>query len=154
MVLQVKFDVWHGRSVLNPLGPQAADVTLYRDFLATAAADISFETLPRETEWKQESMRWCGKVVPMPRLTAWYGDEGREYSYSGINGPPKPWMSTLLGMKAAVEGTTGIEFNSVLLNNYRDGRDSVSRHSDHEAALGTNPVAASVSQGRWLASRV
>ncbi|MFM5982088.1 MAG: alpha-ketoglutarate-dependent dioxygenase AlkB, partial [Sphaerospermopsis kisseleviana] len=38
-------------------------------------------------------------------------------------------------------------FNSVLLNLYRDGKDSVSWHSDDEPELGKNPIIASVSFG-------
>ena len=38
-------------------------------------------------------------------------------------------------------------FNSLLLNLYRDGRDSIGFHADDEKELGRNPVVASVSLG-------
>jgi alkylated DNA repair dioxygenase AlkB len=40
-----------------------------------------------------------------------------------------------------------VEFNSVLLNLYRDGNDSISWHTDAEKELGINPVIASVNFG-------
>jgi alkylated DNA repair dioxygenase AlkB len=41
----------------------------------------------------------------------------------------------------------GVEFNSVLANRYRDGRDCMGWHSDAEPELGPAPVIASVSLG-------
>ncbi len=84
----------------------------------------------------------------MPRLTAWYGDEGRTYAYSGIVQTPIPWNDTLLTIKNRIEPLSNTIFNSVLLNRYRNGNDSVSWHSDDERELGKNPVIASVSFGQ------
>ena len=42
---------------------------------------------------------------------------------------------------------TGIGFNSVLANLYRDGRDRMGWHSDDERELGPRPVIASLSLG-------
>lgn len=49
--------------------------------------------------------------------------------------------------EGVAEGLAGQRFNSVLLNLYRDGRDSVSWHADNEPGLGRNPVIASLSLG-------
>jgi len=54
----------------------------------------------------------------------------------------------LLSLKEKVEQAAGKCFNSVLLNYYRDGNDSVAWHSDKESVLGKNPVIASVSFGQ------
>jgi alkylated DNA repair dioxygenase AlkB len=51
-------------------------------------------------------------------------------------------------LKEKVEAVAQIKFNSVLLNYYRDGNDSVAWHSDRESVLGKNPIIASVSFGR------
>jgi alkylated DNA repair dioxygenase AlkB len=85
--------------------------------------------------------------MPLPRLTAWYGDAGKSYSYSGLTVHPEPWTATLLQIKGRVESAAMVSFNSVLLNFYRSGQDSVSWHSDDEPELGTNPVIGSVSFG-------
>ena len=50
-------------------------------------------------------------------------------------------------VKDRVEEQTGLSFNSVLANLYRDGKDSVAWHADDEAQLGKDPVIASVSFG-------
>ncbi len=60
---------------------------------------------------------------------------------------PQPWNSVLIIVKEKVEAIAHTRFNSVLLNLYRDGRDSVGWHSDDEPELGKNPVIASVSFG-------
>jgi alkylated DNA repair dioxygenase AlkB len=83
-----------------------------------------------------------------PRLTAWYGELGTDYSDSGKIANPMPWTSELLMIKELVEPLAGIKFNSVLLNYYRDGNDSVAWHSDKERILGKHPVIASVSFGQ------
>ena len=83
--------------------------------------------------------------MPIPRLTAWHGAAG--YVYSGIRLTPAAWTPPLLELKALAERLAGERFNSVLLNLYRDGRDSVSWHADNEPGLGRDPVIASLSLG-------
>jgi alkylated DNA repair dioxygenase AlkB len=99
------------------------------------------------TVWRQESFTLYGKTINFPRLTAWFGDEGTSYVYSGIRNIPLPWTPAILEVKAAIEPPSGVVFNSVLLNRYRTGRDSVSWHADDEPEFGENPVIASVSFG-------
>src|SRR5262245_31209447 len=62
---------------------------------------------------------------PQPRLTAYYGDEGVTYRYSRAIHQPVPWTAALLAVKGLVEEASGATFNSLLLNRYRDGQDSV-----------------------------
>jgi len=134
-------------TLLEHLPMPDADVTFYRDFYSPDESERLFHDLSENIQWKQESARFGGKAVPLPRLTAWYGDAGKSYSYSGITVHPLPWTDTLLDIKARVEGVANVTFNSVLLNFYRGERDSVAWHSDDEPELGTNPVIASVSFG-------
>lgn len=98
-----------------------------------------------ETGWKSETITLWGKQHAQPRLTAWHGD--KPYRYSGLTLEPLPFTPLLLGLKAAVEAASGACFNSVLLNYYRDGRDSMGMHSDDEPELGPAPVIASLSFG-------
>ncbi len=83
----------------------------------------------------------------MPRLTAWYGDEGAVYTYSGLKNAPAPWNAPLLELRTLVEDAAGARFNSVLLNRYRSGNDGMGWHADNERELGATPVIASVSLG-------
>lgn len=86
-----------------------------------------------------------GRRIALPRLTAWYGEHG--YRYSGIRHQPAPLTPTLAVLKSSIEAIAKRGFNSVLLNLYRDGRDSMGWHSDDEAALGPEPEIASLSLG-------
>lgn len=98
-------------------------------------------------QWRRDHIRMFGKLVPIPRFSAWYGDEGMVYTYSGLKLEPNPWNAGLLHFKAAVEQVAQTTFNSVLLNWYRDGQDSMGWHADDEPELGPNPIIASVNLG-------
>ncbi|MDB4904083.1 MAG: alpha-ketoglutarate-dependent dioxygenase AlkB [Mucilaginibacter sp.] len=98
--------------------------------------------------WQQRIVTMYGKQIITPRLTAWYGDTGSDYTFSGTKFDPLPWTKELLLIKRKVETIAGINFNSVLLNYYRNGNDSVAWHSDDENELGVNPVIASLSFGQ------
>jgi alkylated DNA repair dioxygenase AlkB len=103
------------------------------------------QRLIAETAWRAETVTVFGKRHLQPRLTAWHGD--MPYTYSGLTLEPLPWTPLLLEIRQAVEAASGAQFNSVLLNLYRDGRDSMGMHSDDEPELGPDPVIASVSFG-------
>jgi alkylated DNA repair dioxygenase AlkB len=124
-----------------------AEVILYRTFFTRDQSDAFYEELSRNAKWKQEQIKFYGKLIDLPRLTAWYGDEGKTYSYSGITVHPEPWTPSLLAIKREIEAVSGAIFNSVLLNFYRGERDSVAWHADDESELGHNPVIGSVSFG-------
>ncbi len=112
-------------------------------FYASTDADTLFDRLRAATPWQQERSR----LGPFPRLTAWYADAGLTYSYSGVTHTALPWTDTLAEIRRRVEEAAGTPFNSVLLNFYRDGHDSIGYHSDAEPELGPNPPIASISLG-------
>ncbi len=119
----------------------------YPDFFSKAESDLYLQTMKENIDWKQESMNMYGKQVNFPRLTAWYGDNDKPYSFSGITLEPKTWTKELIGIKQKIEPLSNVVFNSVLLNLYRNGNDSISWHTDAEKELGINPVIASVNFG-------
>lgn len=119
----------------------------FNNFYSKTESDRFFLALMEKVQWKQESMNMYGKTIPFPRLTAWYGDSDRPYSFSGITLQPLPWLPELLEIKALIEATANTRFNSVLLNLYRDGNDSISWHTDAEPELGQNPIIGSVNFG-------
>ncbi|HEX4607525.1 MAG TPA: alpha-ketoglutarate-dependent dioxygenase AlkB [Urbifossiella sp.] len=131
----------------QPLDLPDGAADFYPGFFGPAEADRLLQMLLETTAWRQDGTTIYGRLVQLPRLTAWYGDEGTGYRYSGIDNVPLPWTPALLGVKRAVEPVCGVNFNSVLLNRYRTGQDSVGWHSDDEAAFGENPVIGSVSFG-------
>ena len=111
------------------------------------APDAILRQLIADVPWRQENIVVWGKLYSQPRLVAWYGDRGSDYTYSGIKLTPIPWTDLLLDIKNRVEIVTAAGFNSVLLNYYRDNRDSMGFHSDDEPELGVRPVIASLSLG-------
>lgn len=117
------------------------------NFFSKKESDNYFEYLKQNVYWQQESMNIYGKKVLFPRLTAWYGDNDKAYTFSGITLNPNPWFPDLMKIKNKIEKIALVDFNSVLLNMYRDGNDSISWHSDSEPELGKNPVIASVNFG-------
>lgn len=120
----------------------------YLDRLELAqSGDETLQRLIAEAPWRAQSVVLWGRKVAQPRLTAWYGDAGSAYSYTGLQLEPLPWTPLLAGIKARVEAAAGTRFNSVLLNYYRDNRDSIGFHSDDEPELGRQPVIASLSLG-------
>lgn len=121
------------------------DLQLYRNILpATKSADF-FNDLADGLDWKQEQLFLFGRTIPMPRLTAWYGDA--PYTYSRLVHQPRPWPDLLAELRRRVENLTSQHFNTVLLNFYRNGSDSMSWHSDDEPELGPNPAIASLNFG-------
>ncbi len=124
-----------------------ADVCFYPSFFAPREADALFDALRHTIDWKRETITLYGKAHHLPRLTAWYGDPHKTYRYSGIKVEASDWTPALRTIKKAVEPVSAVRFNSVLLNLYRDGSDSVAWHSDDEPELGNNPVIGSVSFG-------
>ena len=122
-------------------------VRLVEALFSAAENEHWFAALRDGTRWRQEDIRIFGRKRRQPRLTAWHGDAGAVYSYSGIRLDPEPWSADLAAVKARVEAISGVRFNSVLLNYYRDGQDSMGWHSDDEPELGENPLIGSVSLG-------
>lgn len=124
-----------------------ADVTLFENFFSKQEADRLYKDLAEKITWQQDQIKFYGKMIDLPRLTAWYGEISKGYTYSGIPMNPHPWTSDLLFIKERIEKEAGVNFSSVLLNFYRKGKDGVSWHCDDEKELGQNPVIGSVSLG-------
>lgn len=122
------------------------DGEVYLSNLCSNDADRVFQKLKNEINWKQDNIKIAGKEIPLPRLTAWYGDKG--YSYSGIVEKINDWTPYLLKFKNRLEEITNAKYNGVLLNYYRGNKDSIGWHSDDERELGNNPTIASISLGQ------
>lgn len=129
------------------LAPVDGELYLSRAFYSSQQADDLFRQLLAEIAWRQEQLQIYGRRIDVPRLMCWYGDAGANYRYSGVDHAPHPWTPTLLILKADVEAICSYEFNSVMANLYRDGRDSMGCHADDEKELGANPIIASLSFG-------
>jgi alkylated DNA repair dioxygenase AlkB len=130
-----------------PLQLPDADIIFYPFFFDQQTSEQLFAQLSQTIEWRQDWITIYGRSVPQPRLTAWYADPDKFYTYSGITMLPTPWTPILLDLKTKVDAVSNVMFNSVLLNLYRAGNDSMGWHSDDEPELGQNPVIGSLSLG-------
>jgi alkylated DNA repair dioxygenase AlkB len=98
-----------------------------------SGADALFEQLVAEAPWKQRERWMYERKLPEPRLTA---------AYDGLDLPP-----ALEAIRATLSDRYGVAFDSVFLNLYRDGKDSVAWHGDRIARTVRHPHVATVSLG-------
>jgi alkylated DNA repair dioxygenase AlkB len=127
--------------------PPGGQLAYIRNFIEQSGADELFSALIRESFWQSRTITMFGRRVMQPRKIAFQGDSGVSYAYSGDVYHAEPWHEALVALRAQIEREAGCRFNCVLLNLYRDGRDSMGWHSDDEAELGSCPTIASVSLG-------
>lgn len=121
------------------------------DFFRESIADKLLLVLKKDIAWKQEKTSY-GNMFP--RLTAYFSDTGVTYAYSGVSHESLPWPWYLKEVKDRVEKLVGKPFNSLLLNYYRYGKDSIGWHSDDERELGKNPTVPSLSFGAERAFQI
>jgi len=124
-----------------------AEIDHYPSFLSASESQLLFERLLVETAWRQEKITVYGRVHATPRLSCWMADAGLDHRYSNMTMRPVAWSQALRDLNLKLGKATGQYFNSVLINYYRDGKDSNGWHSDDERELGDNPVIASISLG-------
>lgn len=124
-----------------------AEIDFYPNFFTVQEADFYYKKLLETIAWQQDYIKLYGKEVPIPRLEAWYGEEDKTYTYSGITLKGHQWTEELLEIKSKIEEEAQVSFSNVLINQYRNGSDSMAWHADDEPELGKNPIIASVSLG-------
>lgn len=116
-------------------------------FLSSAESSKYFAQLNEETPWEMPEIVMFGKKYPQAGLSTWFTNTKVSYVYSGITRTPHAMTPLLNDVMNACTAASGAEYNSVLVNLYRDGNDSVSWHSDNEEINGSEPTIASVSLG-------
>jgi len=125
--------------------PKDGELYYYPNFLGKEAENHLFDVLKQGSLWEQEEIKLFGKRLKSPRLTSYYGTKA--YTYSSVPHPPKAYPKVILELMARIESEHRLGFNSVLLNFYRDGQDSMGWHQDNEGVLGKNPAIASINLG-------
>ena len=124
-----------------------AEISYFPNFYDKVTADEIYSELQKNILWQQDDIKVYGKIYRQPRLTALYGNEGLSYSYSNITMYPHLWTLLLQKIKVKVEQVAMTSFSTVLLNYYRDGKDSNGWHADNEKELGLNPIIGSLTFG-------
>jgi alkylated DNA repair dioxygenase AlkB len=100
-------------------------------------ADELFAALLASTEWGQRTRTMFDKRVIEPRLTSsWRADRGKPLQ------PP-----VLEDMRRTLSERYDVELDSMGMNLYRDGRDSVAWHGDRIAREIAKPIVALISLG-------
>ena len=99
-------------------------------------SDQLFAELVATVDWSQRARRMYDRTVQEPRLTSWW---------RASSGPLEP--PVLERMRRCLSDRYGVELDSMGLNLYRDGRDSVAWHGDRIAKEIAEPVVAIVSLG-------
>lgn len=129
-----------------PIILEPSPVRFMQNFLDYSEADQILKSLIESTPWRADRITVFGKSHELPRLQQWYNEDSI-YRWSGIEMSPLPWTSELSEIRKRVQEAVQYEFNSVLLNCYRNGNDTVGWHSDDEPGLGGRPFIASLSLG-------
>jgi len=124
-----------------------AELIYIPQFYSTEKSDLYFKIIETETNWQHDDITVFGKTYKQPRLTALYGESDQPYSYSNIVMHPEPFTNTLQEIKDNVASISNFNFNTLLINLYRDGNDSNGWHADNEKELGEKPIIASLSFG-------
>jgi alkylated DNA repair dioxygenase AlkB len=140
-------DLLAQRSETIRLNLPDAEVELRTGFLGQSEGWELFHALHAELPWRQDRISMWGQQHLVPRLHQWFAEPGLAYRWSRIEMQPQPWHKALVKVREKLAHRTGVAFNSVLVNLYRDGADSVGWHADNESELGDLPVIASISLG-------
>jgi alkylated DNA repair dioxygenase AlkB len=117
-----------------------ADLMLIDKFFTREESDNYYNILLNNTKWLEYEMPMYDKIVTAPRMVAWYED-------GDISSGKSNWPKELRAIKSRVEYETQINFNAVLLNLYRNGKDGVSWHSDKTQSENKDMNIASVTFG-------
>lgn len=126
---------------------KSEDICFVPEFLTQLQSDDLFNKLKNFDGWRQDYIKIYGKTHPLPRLNCWFAESNNPYRWSGIDMYPIKFTDELRIILEKLRNETGVVFNTALGNFYRNGKDSVSWHSDDEPDLGPNPVIASLSLG-------
>ena len=122
-------------------------VEYIENFFDFDQSQLYMKHLTNDIKWKREKIRMWGREIVTKKRIAWYADEGKSYTYSGSTFHPDQWNELLLEIKKQVEQYIKFQFNSVLLNEYPNGKVGMGWHSDDERELGIDPIIASLSFG-------
>jgi alkylated DNA repair dioxygenase AlkB len=90
-------------------------------FVGAETAQVWFTELHRSVRWRSQRRRMYDREVAVPRLLGSFR----------LDPAPAGTPGAVLEAARRVVAQVGVPFNSVGLNLYRDGRDSVAPHNDH-----------------------
>lgn len=98
-------------------------------------------------EFEYHNIKIFGKEIKEPRSTSFLSTEPMEYTYSGIARAGLPYPDIIQKIQDQIEKKTKCQFNSCLINSYKNGDEYMGWHKDNEPELGKNPNVACISLG-------
>lgn len=115
---------------------------------------LSYESLAHIYEecdklpWIKHKVRVMGKLLYQPRHSCIVSYNSVEYKYAGTSHPANdienfPFFKNVINI---VNEELGTDFNSILFNMYKDGKEYICAHSDDERGL-SNSIVAGISLG-------
>ena len=110
-------------------------------------ADLYFGSLLNTIDWKNDEVIIFGKHHITKRKTAWYAQDGINYTYSNTTKIALNFTKELIDLKSIAEKISRTTFNACLLNLYHDGNEGMGWHSDNEKSIVPNSTIASFSFG-------
>lgn len=113
---------------------ESGGISYHPQLFDAAESARLFALLESTLQWTHETMWMYDRTVDVPRLIARFP--------AGETPPPE-----LIAVQDCVERYLQTRFNSISLQYYRDGSDSVAWHNDHREELVPLPVIALVSLG-------
>jgi alkylated DNA repair dioxygenase AlkB len=127
----------------------------YRPGFLGRAADHFFQAFapggPAGIPWVRRTITLFGRECREARDTAFFGDPGTHYRYSGKDHTPHPWAADPTGALAELlefaRRAGGVQYNFCLMNLYAPA-DGIGAHSDDERDLAPGSSIFSVSLGR------
>jgi alkylated DNA repair dioxygenase AlkB len=127
--------------------PFDGEVIYYGKVLAKKDADLYFDLLMKNIEWKNDEALIYGKKIITKRKVAWYAEQEFKYTYSKVTKTALPWTEELVYLKKIAEEISNETYNSCLLNLYHTGEEGMAWHSDGETDLKKEGAIASMSFG-------
>ena len=94
-----------------------------------------------------------GKKCRQNRNVGFFSDQSIGYKYSNNLMKSKPLQEKLSLLLGIINNTLGTEFNGILVNEYKNGEDYISAHSDDEVGL-TDIGVVSISYGAERTFRI
>ena len=137
------------------INEEGAIAVVIRNWLTAEHAQDLHNRLTKEVPWIQGQMNMFGKTIDIPRTMFFLGDDHiKTYSYSRLTFPVQPWSNNTDLYKeiekirericndTTLQRITGValQYDSCLLNFYRNGHDKIDPHSDREALGPMNAV--------------
>lgn len=116
------------------------DIELHREFFTKEDCVVILGDLIVTTEFHEFVKDSDDNLIKLKRKMAYHSFNGEDYKYANFTLTGSHFNTVTGYLLKIVNEYFNYDFNSVLLNYYKDGRDEIKWHSDKETQLGSNPV--------------